>query len=153
MKVRGISHAALLVSDVEESCRFYGEVIGMEEVPRPSNFHFPGAWFRQGTAELHLIGEAEPGRVRQVHPGYRPEELAEGYGVHIAFEVEDMDRALKLARDRGAEIVGEPRPRGDGITQMYLTDPDGHLVELMGPGGSGEADEAPIRTGISIEES
>lgn len=152
MRVRGISHAALLVSDVEESRRFYGEVLGMEEVSRPSNFQFPGAWFRQGTAELHLIGEAEPGRVRQVNPGYRPEELSEGYGVHIAFEVEDMDRAQKLARDRGAEVVGEPRPRGDGITQMYLTDPDGYMVELTGPGSSGETDEAPIRTGISTEQ-
>lgn len=149
MEVRGISHAALLVSDVEESRRFYGEVLGMEEVPRPSNFQFPGAWFRQGAAELHLIGEAEPGRVRQVNPGYRPEELAEGYGAHFAFEVEDMDEAQRLVRERGAEVVGEPRPRGDGIVQMYLSDPDGYMVELMGPGSSGETDEAPIRTGVS----
>ena len=152
MKIQGISHAALLVSDVEASRRFYSEVVGMEEVPRPSNFQFPGAWFRHGTAELHLIGEAEPGRVRQVHPGYRPEELAEGYGVHIAFEVDDMDEAQRSVRERGAEVVGDPRPRGDGITQMYLIDPDGYMVELTGPGSSGETDAAPIRTGISTEE-
>ena len=152
MEVRGISHAALLVSDVEESRRFYGGVLGMEEVPRPSNFQFPGAWFRHGTAELHLIGEAEPGRVRELNPGYRPEELTEGYGVHIAFEVEDMDEAQNLVRERGAEVVGEPRPRGDGITQMYLIDPDGYMVELTGPDSSGETAEAPIRTEISTEE-
>jgi catechol 2,3-dioxygenase-like lactoylglutathione lyase family enzyme len=152
MKIQGISHAALLVSDVEKSRRFYGGVLGMEEILRPSNFHFPGAWFRHGKAELHLIGEAEPGRVGQVSPGYRLEELAEGYGAHIAFEVDDMDDAQRLIRDRGAEVVGEPRLRGDGITQMYLADPDGYMVELMGPGSSGETDAAPIRTGISTEE-
>ncbi len=151
MKIQGISHAALLVSDVEESRRFYSEVLGMEEIPRPSNFHFPGAWFRRGTAELHLIGEAEPGRVRQVNPGYRPEELAEGYGAHIAFEVDDMDQAQRLVRERGAEVVGEPRSRGDGVTQMYVTDPDGYMVELTGPGDSRGTDAAFIRTGISIQ--
>ncbi len=152
MEIRGISHAALLVSDVEESRRFYGEVLGMEEIPRPSNFHFPGAWFRRGSAELHLIGEAEPGRVSQVNPGYRSEELAEGYGAHIAFEVEDMDEAQRLVRERGADVIGEPRLRGDGITQMYLTDPDGYMVELTGPGNSGEDEAAPIRTGITTED-
>ena len=152
MEVRGISHAALLVSDVEASRRFYGEVLGMEEVPRPANFQFPGAWFRHGKAELHLIGEAESGRVRQVNPGYRSKELSEGYGAHFAFEVDDMDEAQHLVRERGAEVVGEPRPRGDGITQMYLTDPDGYMVELIGPGSFGETTDAPIRTGISTEE-
>jgi catechol 2,3-dioxygenase-like lactoylglutathione lyase family enzyme len=35
----------------------------------------------------------------------------------------------------GGELVGGPRPRGDGVTQVYLADPDGHVVELMQVGG------------------
>lgn len=69
MEIRRLDHAALLVKDVERSRRFYGQVLGMEEVPRPSNFTFPGAWFRKGHAEIHLIGEAEPGRAAQAQPG------------------------------------------------------------------------------------
>jgi len=69
MEIRRLDHAAFLVKDVERSRRFYGQVLGMEEVPRPSNFTFPGAWFRKGRAEIHLIGEAEPGRAAQVQPG------------------------------------------------------------------------------------
>src|SRR5438067_2319139 len=73
MEIRRLDHAALLIKDVERSRRFYGQILGMEEVPRPSNFTFPGAWFRKGGAEIHLIGEAEPGRAAQVQPGgYRP---------------------------------------------------------------------------------
>ena len=91
MEIRRLDHAALLVKDVERSRRFYGQVLGMEEVPRPSNFTFPGAWFRKGRAELHLIGESEPGRAAQVQPGgYRPDELSVGYAAHIAFEVVDQ---------------------------------------------------------------
>ncbi len=73
MEILRLDHAALLVKDVERSRRFYSQVLGMEEVPRPHSFTFPGAWLRKGGAEIHLIGEAEPGRAAQVQPGgYRP---------------------------------------------------------------------------------
>jgi catechol 2,3-dioxygenase-like lactoylglutathione lyase family enzyme len=151
VQVKGLNHAALLVSDVEASRQFYGGVLGMEEVRRPSNFDFPGAWFRKGTAELHLIGEPEPGRVRQVQPGYAPEEVAAGYGAHLGFEVDDLDEACREVEARGAEISGAPRPRGDGVVQMYLTDPDGYIVELMAVGGP-QGGDAPTITGVSREE-
>ena len=132
MEIRRLDHAALLVKDVERSRRFYGQVLGMEEVPRPSNFTFPGAWFRKGHAEIHLIGEAEPGRAGQVQPGgYRPDELSVGYGAHIAFEVANLEEARRHLQAHNVEIVGGPRPRGDGVLQMYVCDPDGYIVELF----------------------
>src|SRR5437660_3093429 len=69
MEIRRLDHVALLVKDVERSRRFYVQLLGMEEHPRPSNFDFPGAWLRKGSAEIHLIGEDEPGRLAQVQPG------------------------------------------------------------------------------------
>src|SRR6184192_2023707 len=93
MKIRKLDHAALLVKDVERSRHFYGQVLGMQEIPRPSNFDFPGAWFRQEGAEVHIIGEAEPGRAAQVQPGYRRDEMTRGYGAHIAFQVDDLEEA------------------------------------------------------------
>ena len=132
MEIRKLDHAALLVRDVERSRRFYVQVLGMEEVSRPSNFNFPGAWFRKGSAELHLIGEAEPGRVAQVEPGgYRPDELSTGHGRHIAFEVADLEEARRHLQAHDVAIVGGPRPRGDGVLQMYVLDPDGYIVELF----------------------
>jgi len=35
MEIRRLDHAALLVKDVERSRGFYGQVLGMEEVPHP----------------------------------------------------------------------------------------------------------------------
>ncbi len=132
MEIRKLDHAALLVKDVERSRRFYGQVLGMQEVPRPSNFNFPGAWFRKGSAEIHLIGEAEPGRVAQVQPGgYRPEELSIGYVSHMAFEVADLEEARQHLQAHDVAIVGGPRPRGGGVMQMYVRDPDGYVVELF----------------------
>jgi catechol 2,3-dioxygenase-like lactoylglutathione lyase family enzyme len=132
MEIRRLDHAALLIKDVERSRRFYGQVLGMEEVPRPPSFTFPGAWFRQGSAEIHLIGEAEPGRVAQVQPGgYRPDELAVGHVPHVAFEVADLEEARQHLKAHDVAIVGGPRPRGDGVMQMYVCDPDGYIVELF----------------------
>jgi catechol 2,3-dioxygenase-like lactoylglutathione lyase family enzyme len=141
-----VNHVALLVGDVEASRRFYGGVLGMEEVPRPASFDFPGAWFRRGNLEMHLIGEAEPGRARQTRPGYSQEELADGYCVHLGLEVENMDEAYRQIEERGVEVVGGPRDRGDGVLQLYLADPDGYVVELMARAGSGAAD-VPVRSG------
>src|SRR5439155_18535051 len=91
VEIRRLDQAALLVKDVERSRRFYGQVLGMEEVPRPSNFTFSGAWFRKGYAEIQLIGEAEPGRAAQVQPGgYCPDELSFGSDAPIAFEVANL---------------------------------------------------------------
>ena len=132
MKIRTLDHTALLVRDVEKSRHFYGRVLGMEEVSRPHTFDFPGAWFRMGKTELHLIGETEAGRVAAVEPNsYRPDELARGYGTHSAYEVDDLEETQRHLREHDITIVGGPRPRGDGITQLYILDPDNYVVELF----------------------
>jgi catechol 2,3-dioxygenase-like lactoylglutathione lyase family enzyme len=130
MKICALDSACLLVRDVERSRQFYTQVLEMEEIPRPSNFNFPGAWLKKGSAILHLVGEAKPGRVDQIAGRYTLEELADGYGNHIAFEVEDLDEAVRNLKARKVEIAGGPRPRGDGITQLYICDPDGYIIEL-----------------------
>lgn len=131
MKIQRLGHAALLVKDLERSHYFYGQVLGLQEVPRPATMkHIPGAWFRQESAEIHLIGEAKPGRTAQVHPGYRHDEIADGYGTHIAFVVNDLEEARQHMRTYSIKIIGGPRPRGDGVMQMYISDPDGYMIEL-----------------------
>ena len=47
-------------------------------------------------------------------------------------------------RSRGGSVVAGPRPRGDGILQAYLTDPDGNVVEIMQTGVAVTGDEPEI---------
>ena len=132
MKIVKLDHAALLVKDVERTRHFYGEVLGLDEIPRPANFSFPGAWFALGNEQLHIIGEATPNRASQMQPAtYQTEELAIGYCPHTAFEVENLEEAQQLLHTYDIEVVGGPRPRGDGVTQLYILDPDGYVVELF----------------------
>src|SRR5690349_12238736 len=123
--IRALNHAALFVSDVARSRQFYRNVLELEEVPRPANFTFPGAWLRKGSVELHLIGETEPGHAAQVQPGYSRDEYARGYGSHLAFEVDDLDETMRHLRAQNVEIAGGPLNRGDGVQQIFISDPDG----------------------------
>ena len=75
---------------------------------------------RKANFQVRLIGEAEVGRAAQVHPGYRGDEIARGYGSHVAFEVDDLAAAIQHLQAHDIQILGGPRPRGDGVQQMYV---------------------------------
>ena len=113
--VRELNHVALDVGNVPASVRFYRDVLGLPELPRPE-FGFPGAWFRLGvTQELHLIG-------------HRDRAVGQRAG-HFALLVSDIDAAAARLRDAGVEFRG-PKPRPDGALQVFTTDPDGNVIEL-----------------------
>lgn len=120
MKIHELNHVAIHVADVEKSCAFYRDVMRLPPMARPA-FDFPGAWFRLGTQqELHLIG----GREQPVVSGNR--------GNHFALRVEELDSWEAHFKKVGAEF--RPRKqRPDGAWQVFLRDPDGHMIELFTP--------------------
>jgi len=117
-KVVELNHVALFVSSIDVSTRFYSDMLGLPPIPRPA-FSFPGAWFRIGTAqELHLIG----GRLgAPVNEGSR--------AGHFAMLVADIHATAAYLKGRGVTFRG-PAPRPDGAMQIFIEDPDGHMVEL-----------------------
>jgi catechol 2,3-dioxygenase-like lactoylglutathione lyase family enzyme len=123
-----LQHAGLVVSDLERSRRFYAGALGLEEVPRPSNFTFAGAWFRFGEYELHLLAEADTtgGAGQAAGAG-----AAFGLTHHLALEVDDLEAACARLAEAGVPLTGGPMPRGDGVTQVFVLDPDGYVLELF----------------------
>ena len=137
-----LQHTGLVVADIERSRRFYAEALGLEEVPRPPNFTFAGAWFRFGRDEIHLLAESDTiGGAGQADPG-----IGAAYGLahHLAFEVDDLDGASARLERAGVPLTGGPMPRGDGFVQVFFRDPDGHLLELFQWTGEDQSD-APER--------
>jgi catechol 2,3-dioxygenase-like lactoylglutathione lyase family enzyme len=136
----------LIVADLERSRRFYGEALGLEEVPRPGNFTFDGAWFAVGDDQLHLLAETDTtGSAGGPDPG---PSAAVGLADHIALVVDDLDEALVRLDEHGVPLLGGPMPRGDGWTQVFMRDPDGYVVELFEWTGEDQSDapeRAPIR--------
>jgi lactoylglutathione lyase len=120
MKIRELNHIAIHVTDVEKSCRFYQSVLQLESLTRPA-FDFPGAWFRLGASqELHLIGD----RGNPVFSSNR--------GNHFALMVDDIDKWANHLQVSGADFAPQKR-RPDGAWQIFLRDPDGHVIELFTP--------------------
>lgn len=129
MEIRKLDHSALVVRDLAASRRFYGEILGLEEIARPSSFTFGGCWFRGAGFELHLILAADttaPAGFGEAGPA-----AARGLAHHLAFEVDDLAAAEAHLRASGVAIVGGPLPRGDGPVQLYVNDPDGNFLEFF----------------------
>jgi len=120
MRIQELNHVALHVANVARSCEFYRGILQLEQIPRPA-FTFPGAWFRLGVnQELHLIGD----RIEPV--------ISSNRGNHFALRADDLDSwEAHLARV-GAEFRPQ-KQRPDGAWQVFLRDPDGHVIELFTP--------------------
>lgn len=115
----GISELVLEVSDLDAARRFYREDLGFEET-----LYGEG---REGRY-WYLVGETARLGLWTPQIG-----LAGGRGgshVHFAFHVpeEELDALLARLEDRGVKTEG-PIQLGPGRA-VYVTDPDGNVVEF-----------------------
>ena len=120
MTIKELNHVAIYVTDVAGSSEFFRKVLRLEPLPRPA-FNFPGAWFRLGTnQELHLIaGKGAP--FFSSHPNN-----------HFALRVDNIEEWEDHLAKIGADF-NEKKRRPDGAWQVFLRDPDGHVIELFTP--------------------
>ena len=128
IQVEAIDHVTLVVKDLDESRKFYLDLLGMQEVPRP-NFDFKGAWFQAGNTLIHLILQHD----RTGAAGhFSPEQTRSTRTHHLAFRVADANAAWEKLQASGIplDIVSPPKFRPDGAVQIFLADPDQHVVEI-----------------------
>jgi len=126
MNVQAIDHVTLIVRNLENSGEFFRNVLGMQQVERPE-FSFDGSWFQAGTTQIHLILEHD--RSTPAGPGLenKPENNRTH---HVAFRVDDVPACAKKIATMNVSVVAKPALRPDGFWQMFIQDPDGHVIEL-----------------------
>lgn len=126
VQVKQIDHVTFVVKDVEASRRFYVGVLGMREVARPA-FSFGGAWFQAGATLVHLIEEHD-----KSGPAGFPVEVLERStrNHHVAFSVADAREAARLLKAAGYPLLDDAKLRPDGAVQVFVVDPDYHVIEL-----------------------
>ena len=70
----GLDHSFLTIQDAGEDAarRFYGEVLGLEEIQPPEGLQRSGGvWFQAGGQELHLGTDDAHLPPKRPHPGFR----------------------------------------------------------------------------------
>ncbi len=119
MRTHGVHHVSINVRDVDESLRFYVDVLGFHQRDDRPDFPFAGAWLNvgDGDQQLHLL---------------EVEGVDAPRGQHFAISVDDLDAAIDVLGARGAE-VSEPSTIEGICRQAFLADPTGNLIELNQP--------------------
>ena len=99
------THVSVTVTDVAKAREFYSDTLGLEEIPRPA-FNFPGIWYSLGgDLQLHIILNDQL--------------------VRPAVERERIEALGLVCRD----VFSGPT----GLRQVFVKDPDGNMVEFIGP--------------------
>jgi catechol 2,3-dioxygenase-like lactoylglutathione lyase family enzyme len=140
-----LSHYSIRTTDLEACRAFYVDVLGLSVGPRPP-FPFPGLWLYHGdhgdyaNALVHVIGvEPDDAGGLTSYLGERDGGQANGTGSidHIAFFAQDLPQMLQrlarlgiAARERTVPVLG--------LHQVFLTDPDGVVIELNYPAAERE---------------
>jgi glyoxylase I family protein len=114
MKLTGIHHVSILVSDMERAVAWYRQKLGLQEVKRPSNFVTPVRWFELGDQQLHLIPNGTPDAVSPRH---------------FALHVDDCQAARETLAARGVAIQ-ETVPIA-GAERFFIADLDGNNLEII----------------------
>ncbi len=130
MPVTEINHYFVRANDLEQTKRFYCEVLGFEVMPRP-DFPFPGYWLGvNGKIQVHMGPHGIPNS-ELYYLGTTPKSATDNTGVvdHIAFlatEPESFDKRFKAT---GVTSRNRFFPEFK-LYQMFVKDPNGLTVEL-----------------------
>jgi lactoylglutathione lyase len=117
----------LRVNDLDESLRFYCDVLGMRLLRRKD--------YPEGRFTLAFVGygpEAEQAVVELTHNwDTHRYDVGTGFG-HVALGVEGIHDVVERLRVRGARVTREPGPmKHGGSTIAFIEDPNGYKIELI----------------------
>jgi lactoylglutathione lyase len=122
-----ILHTMLRVGDLDKSIAFYTEVLGMSLLRQKE--------YPKGKFTLAFLGYGPESKNTALELTYNwgkgNYEVGTGFG-HIAINVEDVYKAVEMAKEKGAEVIREAGPMSAGTTIVgFLKDPDGYEIELL----------------------
>lgn len=132
-RINQIAEVALVVSDVERSCHFYGTVLGLKELRHHASASAGGATFHLGNGFLGLWPQ---GKWEEINPHIVGAAKQLSGACHVVFYIDpaDGDAALENLRKNNVKFWG-PRFNEEGEIHIDFQDPDGHLLEYWGRKG------------------
>jgi len=115
VRVQRLQHVSVPLprGSADEARRFYGDILGLEEVAVPTTLaHLDLVWYRVGDDELHLFGD----------------ERGAGHAAqHFCLQVDDVE-ALRRRLAAADVAIGE-EPEIPSRPRFTVRDPFGNLIE------------------------
>jgi lactoylglutathione lyase len=111
------------VSDLDQTIRFYTDVLGLEVLerktsPRGSHLAFLKVPNSEELIELTSFPPSGPVTVQ--------EDL-----VHLAFQVDSLDDTITTLTAKGIRVTDGPTTTSSGSRFIFIDAPDGYEVELI----------------------
>ncbi|HWG46715.1 MAG TPA: VOC family protein [Gemmataceae bacterium] len=114
LSVVHLDHCSVLITDVQRSRRFYGELLGLREIAKPRTFDFVVIWYDLGNEHLHLLLKDQPDTLSPRH---------------FALRVADIQAARAHFTAHGVSMQETtPIP---GADRFFIFDPDGNRIEII----------------------
>ena len=123
MRVKKLLHTRMRVSDIDQTIKFYVDVLGLEVVerktsPRGSHLAFLKIPNSEELIELASFPPSGPVKVQ--------EDL-----VHLAFEVDDLEETIRVLTAQSVRITDGPTASSSGSRFIFIDAPDGYEIELI----------------------
>lgn len=114
------SWCTITVRDMEESLKFYEEVVGLSVSKR----------FKAGPiVEIVFLGEGETLVELIFDPNHQA--VAGSEGISLGFEVESLDKMISKLKEKDIKIVSGPMQPNPHIKFLFVKDPNGVNIQLL----------------------
>ncbi|MFA6984096.1 MAG: VOC family protein [Sedimentibacter sp.] len=132
----GFDHLAITVSNLQQSIRFYRDVLGFKVLGQliQDDGNFIIVYLDMGNNKvLELFNFTEKGEPITTYND-------KNIGIkHFAFKVDDVDETYRYLKAKNVEFTMEPTDAEGGVRIAFFKDPDGILIEII----QGELDLKP----------
>jgi len=143
-----IHHTAVSTGDIERSLKFYRDLLGFEVLsdsgwPRGTEVADAITGLKDSSARMIMLrmGETHLELFQYASPEPKPSDpnrpVCDHGFTHICVNVTNIDAEYERLKAGGMKFHCPPRSMGGAIKATYGRDPDGNVIELLGPGSTG----------------